>query len=300
MGSEAHVVVVGDDAAEILDLAREDVEALEARWSRFRDDSEVSRLNAAAGAPVVVSEETLLLVRRAIAGWRVTGGRYDPTVLGAMLRAGYDRDLPARRAAPHEPVSPSTLHSGCAEIVLDEPTRLVWMPVDVGFDPGGIGKGLAADLVAARALARGARGVSVNLGGDVRVSGPAPGGEAWRIDVLDPWDSEPMARVVVRDGAVATSSRTRRVWTSGGEVHHHLVDPGSGGDAASGLAQVTVVAAEGWRAEVLAKGAFVAGVEEGLELLECVGAQGLLVDDDGGCHETAGWTRFAPLVGASV
>lgn len=103
MGADVHLLVVGGPPS-LLDEARELVEALEARWSRFRPDSEVSRLNQQAGRPVRVSPETLTLVRRALHGAAVTAGRYDPTVLGAVLRAGYDRSfelLPAdpRRAA---------------------------------------------------------------------------------------------------------------------------------------------------------------------------------------------------------
>jgi FAD:protein FMN transferase len=90
MGADVQVLVVGGPPS-LLDEARELVEALEARWSRFRPTSEISRLNQLAGRPVRVSQETLTLVRRALDGASVTAGRYDPTVLGAVLLAGYDR-----------------------------------------------------------------------------------------------------------------------------------------------------------------------------------------------------------------
>ena len=89
MGDDVHVLVTGP--AELLQVARDRVEELERRWSRFRPDSEISRLNALAGSPMAVSVETLGLVGRALEGARVTGGRYHPTVLGDVLRAGYDR-----------------------------------------------------------------------------------------------------------------------------------------------------------------------------------------------------------------
>src|SRR6188508_974918 len=90
MGSDVHVVVVGGSVVS-LDLARDLIGELEARWSRFRDDSEVTGLNREAGRPVRVSGATLALVERALEGARVTGGRYDPTILRALERAGYDR-----------------------------------------------------------------------------------------------------------------------------------------------------------------------------------------------------------------
>src|SRR5947208_3323900 len=77
MGSDVHVVVVGDHR--LLDMARTRIDDLEQRWSRFIPGSEIDRLNAKRGTPVDVSDETFLLVRRALEGWRATGGRFDPT-----------------------------------------------------------------------------------------------------------------------------------------------------------------------------------------------------------------------------
>ena len=88
MGSTAHVTVVGG-AVDLAESARERLEDLEARWSRFIPSSEISRLNHAEGRPCLVSEETRLLVRRALDAFTVTAGRFDPTLLGAVLRAGY-------------------------------------------------------------------------------------------------------------------------------------------------------------------------------------------------------------------
>ena len=89
MGSDAHVHLVGGSPG-LLGRARRRVEELEARWSRFRPDSELSRLNDGAGGdPQPVSAETVMLLERAVDAWRLTDGRFDPTVLGDVLRAGY-------------------------------------------------------------------------------------------------------------------------------------------------------------------------------------------------------------------
>ena len=102
-------------------MARDRVEELERRWSRFRPDSEISRLNALAGSPMAVSVETLGLVRRALEGARVTGGRYSPTVLGDVLRAGYDRTLEelGGAGAGGAAGSGSPLGQGWARVVVD-------------------------------------------------------------------------------------------------------------------------------------------------------------------------------------
>ncbi|HSS10723.1 MAG TPA: FAD:protein FMN transferase, partial [Acidimicrobiales bacterium] len=179
MGSDAHLIVVGG-AAGLVNRAKDRTLDLERRWSRFFDDSEVSELNRHAGTFVTVSQETVTLVERAMEAWRLSGGAFDPTVLGAMLRAGYDRSFdeldPSRSDRPT-----SALGIGAANIAVDG--NRVRLPAAAGFDPGGIGKGLAADLVCSEMMAAGADGVCINLGGDVRVTGSGPDGRGWTVAV---------------------------------------------------------------------------------------------------------------------
>jgi thiamine biosynthesis lipoprotein len=299
MGSDAHLIVVGDGAAELASRGSARVADLEARWSRFISSSEVTRLNENAGYPTIVSRETVALVQRALDAWNVTGGRYDPTLLGAMIRAGYDRSfatLPAQRpeAAPRDART-----TGAARIDVDERLRMITLPTDVGFDPGGIGKGYAADIVSDELIAAGADGACVNIGGDIRVRGVAPGGGPWTVDVLDPLAESSGERaaavttVALADGAVATSSRARRAWKVGESVRHHLLDPGSGEPVANDIVAVTVIASEGWRAEVLAKAAFVAGLPDGLELLAARGVAGAIFDGAAHMHVTPDWSVFS-------
>jgi len=139
-------------------------------------------------------------------------------------------------------------------------------------------------------LAAGAAGACVNLGGDLRVEGePQP----WVIDVEDPFGGRPATRVGLKGGAVATSSRLRRAWVGG----HHVIDPARGRPATTDAVAVTVLAAEAWWAEALATAALVAGVEDGLALIEALGADGLIVDAWGGRHETSRFRRFTDRPG---
>jgi thiamine biosynthesis lipoprotein len=292
MGSDVHLVVHGP--VELVEYGRELVDDLERRWSRFLPDSEVTRLNERAGRWTHVSRQTAELVERALDGWRATDGRFDPTVLGDVVRAGYDRsferlaDLPADRPAPA-----TDLELGAGGIAVATGDELaVYLPAGVGFDPGGVGKGLAADLVADRISAEGAAGVLVNIGGDLRALGYAPHGEDWVVD-LDPTASgHPVATVSLDQGAVATSTTLRRRWRTEGAGRHHLIDPATGRPAQRGVVAASVLAARGWQAEVLAKAALVAGVADGLELLVAAGTDGILVDELGGLHPTPGFARF--------
>ena len=295
MGTDAHLVVTGGDAG-LVDVARARIESLDARWSRFLPSSELCRMNEVAGSPTVVPPDTFDVVALAIEAWRLTAGRFDPTVLHALVAAGYDRSFEqlapaATRSAPGTGADPAP---GCGGIVLDELLRTVRLPAGVALDLGGIGKGRAADLVVGELLAAGAEGACVNLGGDVRVAGRPPAdAEAWHVGVTDPFDPDvDLCVLAVTGGAVTTSTRLRRRWSGPAGDAHHLLDPATGAPVDSGLAAVTVVAAEAAWAEVLAKAAFVAGAAEGVELLTASGAEGLLVRDDGAVHETAGFERF--------
>jgi thiamine biosynthesis lipoprotein len=306
MGTTAHVIVT-DGAPGLADRAVERLEELEALWSRFRADSEISVLNERAGVPVLVSQCTYQLIEHALEGWRLTEGRFDPTLLRELRAAGYDRSfellqvgggatgsaLPAMTA--RRAMSRVAQSSRAERIKLDRTIGTVWLGPDVEFDPGGIGKGFAADLVVDLVLAAGARGALVNVGGDLRVEGAAPEGAGWVVAIADPMDSDRVVgTVALGSGAVASTWRTKRAWTApDGTARHHLIDPANGFPAASGLAGVTVVTGQGWQAEVLAKGAFLAGPVDGAALLAANGAAGLLVADDGSVSEAGSWAQFA-------
>jgi len=284
MGSDCHVITV-DDPGGVLDATRERVLDLEQRWSRFIPSSEVSALNSSQGVPVLVSDETLELVQKAIEAQQLTGGRFDATVLGDVIRAGYDRSF--------EDVGSgsggfSDLFRGPITVV--GPTVL--LNPGTGIDPGGIGKGLAADIAAREAIRAGAAGVSVNLGGDVRVVGAAAYPDGWSIAIEHPELTEPLVTVGLVSGAVATSTRLLRRWTHQGVDRHHLIDPFTGLSADTDLTFVSVLASETWLAEVYAKACLLAGSTSWLEILSGTGLQALALCEDGTVLFTPGFADF--------
>lgn len=258
MGTEAHLVIDADDDR-LVAQAVERLAGLEDRWTRFRPDSELSRLNAAA-QPMTVGSDTALLVDLATLAWQRTGGRFDPTTGPALVAAGYDRSFD-RLHAPivDRPVAtPSMPALGCDGVAVVADLGVVRLPEGVTIDPGGIGKGLAADLVAAELVAAGARGALVSVGGDLRVSGSAPEG-GWRIE-LD-HGSGPFAHIGLTEGAVATSSVRRRRWRTEDGTAHHVIDPRTGRPTSGRALACTVVAGEAWWAEALATAVLVAWEE---------------------------------------
>ena len=289
MGGTGHVVVIGRDAAALVRAARHRLGDLERRWSRFRDTSEISRLNAAAGSPMVVSPETLRLVAHALQGWRRTGGRFDPTVHAALVAHGYDRDFALLRAvgAAGRPVPRPA--PGCDGVVLDAATSSVQLPAGVTLDLGGIGKGFAADLVAAELTEAGATGAMVNIAGDLRACGEAPSSEGWVISIPHPLrPGQELLRVGMPAGAVATSSRLKRRWRAGGHPVHHLIDPATGAPTDGEVAAVTVFAAEAWWAEALTKSIAVAGEAVVADLAD---AAAIVVTRNGAVRTTSGLSQ---------
>jgi thiamine biosynthesis lipoprotein len=231
-------------------------------------------------------------VAAAVEAWRLTAGRFDPTILPTLVAAGYDRsfELVARAGPPAPGALPAP---GCAGIALQPDTGLVRLPPGVALDLGGIAKGHAADRAVDTLLAAGATGALANLGGDVRVAGSPPDADAWTVGVDDPHRAgRDLAVLALAAGAVATSSRTRRRWLRGGRLFHHLIDPATGAPADRGVDAAVIIAAEAAWAEVLAKATLVAGPDEGAELVGAFGATGLLILDSGAVVDLPGLEEY--------
>jgi thiamine biosynthesis lipoprotein len=301
MGTQVELLAVGAPSG-ALAAARSQLAELEARWSRFRPDSEISTLNRAAGRPVAVSPETLTVLALAVLGWQATAGRFDPTVLDALEAAGYDRSLeqlPADGEGMDGSRPTPGPAPGLAGIRLDAGAGTVTLPAGTRLDLGGIAKGYTADLLCARLRAAGAAGVCVNVGGDLRVSGTASRGGPWTIAVPHPHGGQ-AATLELSEGAAATSSPLQRAWHAAGRPAHHLIDPHTGQPAATGILQATMVTEEAWRAEVAAKAAFLAGLPDALPLATRLGTEALVIDQDGGIHLTARLQQATtPLAGTT-
>mgnify|MGYP001828760817 FL=1 len=291
MGSSCRIVV--DGPAGLGRRARGIVQDLEARWSRFLPGSEVCGANAGAGRPTVVSLMTYRLVEHAIEACRLTEGVFDPLLLDPLEALGYDRDHlrlaepdpnDSRPGQPRGPESDGAV-DGATRLphpALDPELGAVTVPAGVRFDPGGIGKGLAADIVARDLVDRGASWVMVGLGGDLRFAGASLAALGWIAVVEDPRDpAAELGRLRVDGGAVATSSRLRRRWRHDGRTHHHLLDPRSASPAVTPVVAATVRAPHGWLADVLAKCTVIAGPERAEPWLAAAGAGAIVTFDDG-------------------
>jgi thiamine biosynthesis lipoprotein len=237
-------------------------EAAEAAMSRFRESSDLTAINRAAGSGVATRVDRLLaraLVAADRAG-RLTDGRFDARVLGDLERLGYPGAAVAPTPSP--PVEPNL-----AGRWLSVDVRSSDVSLEVPVDLGGIGKGLALRW-AARAMDRNGLaspriGFLLEAGGDLVGRAPSPAGGDWSLAIEDPaGGEEPKAVVGLRSGAIATSSIAINRWHDGaGRPVHHLIDPRTGDPGGEGLWAVTVAGSDPAWAEVWSKSLFLAGVE---------------------------------------
>jgi thiamine biosynthesis lipoprotein len=267
------------------------------RMSRFRADSELCALNRDPHEAVHASALLRATVAAALWAARQTNGLVDPTLIGDLERAGYDRSLAAAEPAPladalstaptRAPAQPSP-KAYWRLVSVDDETGVIHRPPGIRLDSGGAGKGLAADAVAHRL--NGYSRVAIDCGGDVRVGGAATRGRPFDVEILHPLTGEPAYEFALGDGAVATSGIGTRIWrTAEGGYAHHLIDPSTGRPAWTGLIQATAIGTSALEAETLSKAALLSGPEAARKILAPLG--GALINDDGEV-ELVGSLRF--------
>ncbi|HUJ35168.1 MAG TPA: FAD:protein FMN transferase, partial [Solirubrobacteraceae bacterium] len=257
--------------------------------SRFRDDSELSAVNAAAGEPVEVGPVLLDAVSAALRAARLTGGDVDPTIGQALISLGYDRDFALLGGDGESSLVLGSV-PGWRTVTVDASRRTVRVVAGVSLDLGATAKALAADRAAEAASAAAGCGVLVSFGGDLAIAGRAPS-EGWLVRVTDDHRSgfdAPGQWISLSSGGLATSSTTVRRWRAGSELAHHLIDPATGRSADSAWRTVSVCAGNCLDANIASTASIIRG-ERAPAWLEERGLPSRLVGTDGVARHLAGW-----------
>ncbi|MDR3703197.1 MAG: FAD:protein FMN transferase [Candidatus Sulfopaludibacter sp.] len=232
---------------------------IERRCSRFEEGSELMQLTARPGVRVPVSAILYEAVQFAVRVAEETGGAFDPT-------------------AGRRPAVSAAGDVSYRDVQLDPDRNTILLLRPLTLDLGAVAKGLAVDM-AARELAP-LRDFAVDAGGDLYLGGRNPQGEPWRVGIRHPRrEGELLASVRVSDQAVCTSGDYERP--------HHILDPRTGVPS-GGAASVTVVASGAMLADALATAAFVLGPDPGIQLLERMGVEGLIVTPELERYQTRG------------
>jgi thiamine biosynthesis lipoprotein ApbE len=295
LGTSVHLLVTHEASLGLASaVVRSVLEQVDATYSRFREDSELSHLNANPGVSTHVSPLLAEAIDVALRAARLTDGAVDPTVGRAMRLVGYDDDFPRLALGMDRPlVLRQEAIPGWRAIRFDRRTQTVLVPRGVELDLGSTGKALAADL-AARAvqLVVPSGGTLVALGGDIATAGDSPAG-GWPVltaeDSATPPET-PGEVIALHRGAVATSSTTVRRWMRDGVTLHHLIEPSTGLPVQGPWRTATVLAGTCVEANTASTAAIVRG-RSAVEWLETCGLPARLVSEEGAIQRTRGWPQ---------
>lgn len=243
--------VYSDDGAATTALHRVEawMQQVDAELSRFQPQSDLSRLNATAGAPYRAGDTLWQVTSLALATARATGGRFDPTLGRAICAAGYDRTFEA--LAPDEAAFDPSPHNPGAwrQVILDAETQTITLPPGVALDLGGIAKGWAADE--ALRLLEPFGPALVDAGGDLAMGAPPPDLPGWPLGILDPLQPESdVAMVQLANCGLATSGADHRRWQQRGRLQHHIIDPLTAKPADTDLLTASVIAPTAVEADI--------------------------------------------------
>lgn len=289
LGTSAELVV-SDVAALVAasELLHQELGRIDRVASRFRPDSELSRLNARAGRDVAVSEDLLEAVEVAVTMADVTNGLVDPTVGNAMRDIGYDRDFAQVGGGVVGELPPEGAVPGWRSVMVDRRRGTITLAEGVSLDLGATAKALASDRAASTISARLGVGALVSLGGDASVAGPPPEG-GFVVGIADTCAApRPAEAVSIASGGLATSGIAVRQWRLGAHRVHHIVDPATGLPANEYWRTVTVTAASCVQANAASTAAVVLG-QRACGWLEHHGLPARLVRTDGSVATTEGW-----------
>jgi thiamine biosynthesis lipoprotein len=290
LGTTATVVVTDARALGRAEhLLRTELDAIDLACSRFREDSEISRLRDSRGRAARISPLLTEAIQVALRAARLTDGLVDPTVGTAVCDLGYDRDFAEVAAESATPVTSRGPVPGWHRVLLDPARSEVVVPRGILLDLGATAKALAADRAAATIARQTGCGVLVGLGGDLSAAGPPPP-DGWRIGVTDDHVRAASHGVLVtlRSGGLATSSITQRAWHRAGRAVHHIVDPRTGDVPAAHWRTVSVAALSCMDANTATTAAIVLGAEAP-SWLTARGLPARLVGVDGEVRPVRGW-----------
>ncbi len=238
----------------------------EAKFSRTIETSEISKINAAGGAPVTVSDETARLIKKGIYYGDLSDGALDITI-GAVSRL-WDFKTETAAVPASESISEALSHVDYRKIHISDHTVTLEDPM-AAIDLGAIAKGYIADRLKDYLESQGVRHALINLGGNVLAIGAKPDGSSYHIGIPKPFDKDNtiLTSLKVKDQSIVTSGTYQRYFEADGTRYHHILDPSTGYPSNHGLNSVTIITDSSLTADALSTTCFVLGPEKGMKLI---------------------------------
>ena len=255
------VTAYGDNAQKGVTDAIAEIERLDNLLSIGKENSEISKLNKSGSA--ALSDDTAVMVAKALDLYKSTGGAFDITVLPLMELWGFTTQ---DYYVPTEDEIQSTLQRvGADKLTWDESTKTLTLGDNQEIDLGGIAKGFTSSRIMEIFKKDGVTCGMVSLGGNVHLLGTKQDGSEWRVGIQDPDNTDDMLGVLEADDcAVITSGAYERNFEKDGVTYHHIIDPATGKPSNSGLTSVTIVSKDGTLADGLSTSLFVMGKDKAI------------------------------------
>ena len=271
----------------VLEECKEICETYEALFSNKIETSEVSRINASAGSPVKVSQETLDLISLGLKYCELSGGKFDITIAPLSDLWNFT-DNPDHVIPDAAAIEEALSHVDYKKVMIDEEACTVTLQdPQAKIDLGGIAKGYIADRLKEYLKKEGVEHALINLGGNVLTLGTSSDGSPFRIGIQKPFDEQniPIDTVEIQDRSVVSSGVYQRYFEKDGNLYHHILDPETGYPYANGLLQATVITDSSADGDALSTCCFALGLEEGSALAESLGdVQAVFVTEDYSLH----------------
>jgi len=290
MDTIIELTVYGDRAEEMITRSIAELHRLEELLSTTRPESDVARLNASGGNPVIVSPETVSLLEVSIYFWEKTGGAFSPGLYTISLTWGFTTG--EHRVPEAEELTALLEFIDMEQIQISDDS--VAIPLGMKLDFGAIAKGYTINQIQTIAEELAIESALFSLGGEILAWGTRPDGTAWRIGVLHPVTNEYLGIFEVSNKIIATSGRLERFFLGDdGQSYHHIIDPQTGRPVDNELASVTVLATSGVVADAYATALFVMGLEDGLAFVnEIDDVEAIFITHTGDFFQSKGAGRY--------
>jgi len=290
MGTDVTITVVArsyEEGETAIEAGMAELRRLDAMMSLYKDDSEITRVNLAAGkSPVKVSPEMIEVVEHAAEISKLSGGAFDVTI--GPLVVLWQMRLKEGKTPTDEEIARVRPLVNYLDIVIDKKASTIFLKKPgMIMDFGGM-KGYTADRVASLFKKRGINNAIIAVAGDIWVLGHREDGKPWRIGVQHPRDHDKTLAVLeLSDKYISTSGDYERFVIKENKRYHHIIDPRTG-KPSTGTISATLIGDEGATIDPLTKVPFILGPEYGMKIVKNLGAEAIIVDDHGKVFVTDG------------
>jgi len=285
-----------EEARRAIDAGFREIKRLEVLLNYFSPDSEITMINKHSGIrPVKVSHETMEIIKKALEIADITGGTFNPAIGPVIKLWRFSRQDKADMIPPDKELKNALQLADYKRIRIDEGSSEVYLEAKgMEIDLGGIAKGYAADRAVDVIKRMGIKAGLVAIAGDIKGFGLRPDHRAWHIGIQDPRPDDNNSESVFatlylnKGHSISTSGDYQRFFIKGGKRYHHIIDPRTGYPSESSTISLSVIASDGFMADALSTGMFIYPPHQAITILESLGVEGVIVDDQKRVYVTKG------------